>query len=166
MNLLTPASANEKQLTALKIYSRSPALCSDIRTDARGTDGTVAEAHVQYASVLLSLRSSCAYIPLCGVFACVSAQVIFCMWHLIFTSCGLALLFAGSLPHLIPVSALGLSPFKGFFSAPPPPPPADPKDLCRFRLTVGPSPQPCCGSLTQHGMCYSSHVVMSCQKQP
>lgn len=33
-------------------------------------------------------------------------------------------------------------------------------------LTVWPSPQPCCGSLTQHSMCYSSHVVRSCQKQP
>lgn len=38
--------------------------------------------------------------------------------------------------------------------------------ICRFRLSVGPSPQPCCGFLTQHGMCYSSHVVMSCQKRP
>lgn len=77
-----------------------------------------------------------------------------------FTSCVPALLFVWALPHLIPVSALGSSPLEGFI------PPADPEDLCRFRLSVGPSPQPCCGSLTQRGMCYSSHVVMSCQKQP
>lgn len=84
----------------------------------------------------------------------------FCMWRLMFTSCGLALLFVRALPHLIPVSALGSSPFEGFI------PTADPEDLCRFRLSVRPSPQPCCGSLIQHSMCYSSHVVMSCQKRP
>lgn len=60
----------------------------------------------------------------------------------------------------ITASALGSSPLKDFI------PPADPEDLCRFRLSVGPSQQSCCGSLTQPGMCYSSHVVMGCQKQP
>lgn len=35
-----------------------------------------------------------------------------------------------------------------------------------LNLTAGPSPQPGCGSLTQHCMCYSSHVVRSCQKRP
>lgn len=41
-------------------------------------------------------------------------------------------------------------------------PPADPEDLLCFRLSGGPY----YGSLTQSSMCYSSRVVMSCQKQP
>ncbi len=65
-----------------------------------------------------------------------------------------------ALLHLIPVGVLGSSPLEGFIL------PANPEDLCHLRMSVGPSPQPCCGSFTRHGMCYSSHVVMSCQKQP
>lgn len=41
-------------------------------------------------------------------------------------------------------------------------PPADPEDLLCFRLSSGPY----CGSVTQSSMCYSSRVVMNCQKQP
>lgn len=100
----------------------------------------------------------CIYFSLCVCMCQCTSDI--CMWHLMFTSCGLALLFVMALLHLIPVSAVGWSPFKGFI------PPADPEDLYRSRLSVGPSPQPGCGSLTQCSMCYSSHVVMSCQKQP
>lgn len=84
----------------------------------------------------------------------------FCKCHLMHTSCDLVLLFDWALLHKTPVSALGLSLLEGFIC------PASPEDLCCFRLSVEPSPQPCCGSLTQHGMCYSSNAVMSCQKQP
>lgn len=95
------------------------------------------------------------------VFACVSVRTSdFCMWHPMFTSCGLALLFVRALLHLISVSALGSSPFEAFI-----PSTTDLEDLCLFRQLVGPSPQPCSRSLTQHTICYSSHVVMSCQKQ-
>lgn len=41
-------------------------------------------------------------------------------------------------------------------------PSADPEDLLCFKLSGGLY----CGSLTQSSMCYSSRVVMSCQKQP
>lgn len=75
-------------------------------------------------------RSLCACICLCGVLYMCRPTCDFCMWHLMFTSCGPALPFVGTLLHLISVSALGRTPFTGFI------PPADPEDLCRFRLSV------------------------------
>lgn len=130
--------------------------CCYIHRNTCSMNKIMAPEHVR----VCVLHSLCACICLCGVLYMCRPTCDFCMWHLMFTSCGPALLFVGTLLHLISVSALGWSPFTGFI------PPADPEDLCRFRLSVGPSPQPCCGSLTQHSMCYSSHVVMSCQKQP
>lgn len=116
--------------------------------------------HVHSCVLHALLHSICAYISACVcMYQCTSDL---CMLHLMFTSCGLALSFVWALPHLIPVSALGSSPFEGFIPA------ADPEDLCRFFQIVcwGHPHSPAAVPLTQHGMCYSSHVVMSCQKQP
>lgn len=133
--------------------------CCCIHTNTCSMNKIVAQAHVRLCFAFTIALIMCIYFSVRCVSMCQRTSD-FCMWHLMFTSCGLALLFVWALPHLIPVSALGSSPLEGFIS------PADPEDLCCFRLSVGPSPQPCCSSLTQHGMCYSSHVVMSCQKQP
>lgn len=140
----TPASANEKQLAAdsnIKIYAL---LLYSYEYKLYEWNGT----EVCFAFIM------CIYFSVW----CVHVSA-----HKWFFACGIE-----CLPHWpslvvclgITASALGSSPLKGFM------PPADPEDLCRFRLSVGPSQQPCCGSLTQPGMCYSSHVVMGCQKQP
>lgn len=95
----------------------------------------------------------CEYISLCGMFACVK-WVLHVGWNVYLMRPGPVVCLG------ITASAFGLSPLKGFI------PPADPEDLYCFRLSDWPSQKPGCGSLTRTSMCYSSHVVMSCQKQP
>lgn len=93
-------------------------------------------------SMLYSIvRHLCGHTHSEDIFAC-GIQFIYC-W-----------VFVRALPHLIPFSALGGSLFGVFIP------------LCCCRLSVGPSPQPCCSSVIHHGICYSSHVVMNCQKEP
>lgn len=123
--------------------------CNYILTNTCSMNKTVAHAHVHV------------YFTLCIFFSvrCGQCTSDLCMWHLMFTSCGLALSFVRALPHLIPVSALGSSPFEGFI------PPADPEDLCRFRL-LGHPHSPAILLFNTACVCYSSHIVMSCQMQP
>lgn len=130
-----------------------------IHTNTRGMN-TIAGWGTCAAHFTFCIRRCIYYVHifLCAVCCMCQRTSDFCMWHLMFTSCGLALLFVWALPHLIP--ALGSSPLEGFI------PPADPEDLCRFRLVCLSHPHSPAAVLLLNTACVIHHVVMSCQKQP
>lgn len=88
--------------------------------------------------------------------ACLHVSSEFYMWDGMFTSCGLALLFVRALLHLL-LDCLHLRVLSLQLTQ---------KISTVSDCLTGLPNSPGCGSLTRTSMCYSSHVVMSCKKQP
>lgn len=144
MDLLTPAGTNENQLAAdsnIKLVLLLYYTCS--------MNKNLTQGHVHMYFALAATFVMCIYFSLRRVCMC-QCTSDFGMWCLMFTSSALNLLLVG---HMSSISALQC--FK-----------VSSLQLTQKIVRVPPSPQPCCGSPTQRSMCYSSHVVRSCQKQP